>query len=376
MSGVQVFAYFLLFFTVANTLVTEKQILATIKFLLIGSIINSFLGVMQVLLGTIQPDMVIYFFFDSLIANFSLGSRGLERMGSLESLTIMRNSSLDGIGNIFRAFGWFGGPTIYGWFSTTLTIFAVGILAATPKSSSYLIKRTKQAVIWGSIAIFLSWTRSAWLTFIMGTIFVFMFRRASSTKLISKRWWTFGAALLIAFALLVFVGSVFPNSAIGQMILTSIGGANAASSNAGRLETAKFALEYFLTNPLQGVGFRNYAYIASHGTVVSSIRATEATAHNTYLELAVELGLIGVFAFIWLLTHLFVHARILVRQHTATKWHALGIAFSAVWVTYALICMFGGNIVDPKWMTCIWLLAGMQFAVIRVLKSHTNTVQV
>ncbi len=60
MSGVQVFAYFILFFTVSNALVTEKHILATIKFLLIGSIINSFLGVIQVLLGTIRPDMLFY----------------------------------------------------------------------------------------------------------------------------------------------------------------------------------------------------------------------------------------------------------------------------------------------------------------------------
>jgi O-antigen ligase len=177
----------------------------------------------------------------------------------------------------------------------------------------------------------------------------------------------FGFVAILALGLVILFGFLIPDSAVGRMILSAIGGEMAASSNAGRIKTARFALSYIQQNPLIGAGLGNYPNVASGGTVDSS-SATFMTAHNTYLELGVELGLPGLLAFVWLLITVFLGAQNLVEQPVGTYWHTLGVALIGVWLSFVVLFVFGGNVVHPKWMTYWWLLAGLQAAARRVLR--------
>jgi hypothetical protein len=372
--GVQVAAYYALFLLVVNVLHTEQRIRRTVNLLLIGATVSSLLGVAQGFIGFLAPQAIARVFFWGPLANLTLGRRGLQRLGAFGPQgpdILYRNYSLEGTGTLFRAFGLFEGPTVYGWFSAILAVLAAGFWLTSVRNSPRLARGARWATLLAIAAAFLSWTRSAWLAMVVGISLILAFRRAKSITLSSRHWWMFGFVALLALSLVILVGYLVPSSAIGRMILSAVGGEMAASSNAGRMRTARLALSYIRDNPIMGAGLGNYPNLASGGTVDSS-SATFMTAHNTYLELGVELGLPGLLAFVWLLITVFMGAQNLIRQPIGTYWHALGVALTGAWLSFIVMFMFGGNIVHPKWMTCWWLLAGLQASARRALRQPAH----
>ena len=366
-SAVQVTAYFLLFLSMTNLLRSSRQVIKSVRLLLWGLITSACLGIVQAIAGTLAAKQVIALFFASPLATFTLGLRGLQRIGDLEALTVLRSSSLAAAGDIFRGFGFFTGPTIYGWFMVTGVAFAAGIWLSAATDLPRLRGLARWCTLLTTVAVFVSWTRSAWIACLFALLFAFIFRRARSTGLVAKRWWRMAVLLLGLGGALVGVGLLLPNTAIGQMILTSSGLAD-ASSNRGRLGTMLFAFEWMTHHPFLGAGFRNYAYVASGGTLFASQVATEAAAHNTYLELGVELGVVGLGVFLWLLVALFQGARRLIRRPRYDFAHALGVATGATWLTFALLCLFAGSIVEPRWMPLLWLIASLQGAMLHFIQ--------
>lgn len=363
--GVQIAAYVILFFVSINVLNTQQHVYKVIYFLLIGTIISAIIGISQVWIGTKSPQTIVNLFFRSPFANLFLGSRNLLRLGDfgLQGPDILyRGNSLEGIGNLFRAFGLFEGPTIYGWFSATVAVFAIGFWLVKVNSAHELRRIAGLGAILGSAAVLLSWTRSAWLALIVGASFILVFRQAKMINRLTKRWILLTTFLIFALGTIILTGYLFPTSIFGRMVLSAIGGPEAVGSNNMRLTTARFALNYLLSHPVVGVGFGNYSYLVSGTTA-----ATALTAHNTFLELGVELGLPGLILFVWLLIVAFSGSNFLIRQPVGSLWHALGISLFGVWISYIVILMFGGNIIHPKWMTCWWLLLGLQVAARRVI---------
>lgn len=59
------------------------------------------------------------------------------------------------------------------------------------------------------------------------------------------------------------------------------------SGATGRLDAWKAAWDLFLSSPVVGVGFR------AHESIVESITGTESSAHNGYLALLAEIGIVG-----------------------------------------------------------------------------------
>lgn len=367
--GVQIAVYYITFILVANVIDTEQKSYQAVHFALLGLFLSSFLGVIQALFGFVSPEVIIQVFFSGPFAEVRLGSRALQRLGSFGPQgpgVLYRDFSLEGISRLFRAFGMFEGPVVYGFFSAYLAPFALAFRVVPVRHAPGLRRRGGWAACVTMAAVFLSWVRSAWLTVIFGLTFVLVFRRARKISLLSKRWIVWGLLVVVALSSLIMLACTLPESSVSRMILSAVGGKNAASSNAGRIATAAFAMDYIRHSPMLGVGFGNYPYAASGGRVDSSI-ATSITAHNTFLELGVELGLPGVLIFLWLLSVIFGGACELIQQPMGTYWHSLGVALAVSWVSYLIISMFGGNIVHPKWMTYWWLLAGLQAAARRAL---------
>ncbi len=368
--GIQMVAYATVFMVGSNVLGSERRIRRTVALALGGLSVSSLLGVAQSIVGSANPQIVVRIFYCGPLAELRLGSRALQRLGNygLEGpVTLYRDASLEGIGHLFRAFGMFEGPVAYGFFSAFLAAFSLGMWLVPFRTSSRLRRRAGLAACATMAAVLLCWVRSAWLAVLLGALFLLVFRRAPSVSPSSGRWLIWIFVSVCALSLLILAAYSIPDSAVGRMVLSAVGGSGAVSSNAGRVRTALWALDYVRRNPMWGAGFGNYPYVTSAGHLGASV-PTLATAHNTFLELAVELGLPGLIAYVWLLGVVMSGARELVEQPVGTYWHALGIALEAGWIAYGVISMFGGNIVHPKWMTCWWLMAGLQAAARRVLR--------
>jgi hypothetical protein len=72
------------------------------------------------------------------------------------------------------------------------------------------------------------------------------------------------------------------------------------TSNSGRKEIWKRGIGYFAERPLMGVGVLNYRVREGGGNAAKMIAGTQMTAHNTYVQILVELGLVGLIPFLGL----------------------------------------------------------------------------
>lgn len=368
--GVQVVAYFVVFIVVANVFDSESRIMRVIWLFLVGAIANALLGIGQALIGLYSPPLVVRLFLRGSVASLLLGIRGLQRLGDFGPEGpefFYRGTSIEGAGNLFRAFGTFEGPTMYGWFTTTLAVFAVGFFLTGFAQGERIKRIARRAAFFSVIAVFFSWTRSAWLGSLIGFTLIVTFRSASSVRLFTTRWSIFALATVTMLGLVITVGRIFPESPVGRVVLSAIGGEYGAGSNAGRIQTARFALSYFRQHPFAGVGFGNYPYFASGGAI-NSQTATLTTAHNTYLELGVELGVPGLVVYLAILFLALTRSLVLIRQPIGTLWHSLGVTMAGVWISFVVMLFFSGNIVTPRWMICWWFLAGLQVAATRLIR--------
>jgi len=376
--GVQIVAYYSIFLLAGTLLISERRIRWVIYMLICGAALSSLLGILQAAVGSLNPIPVVDIFYRGPLAKIILGSRTLQRIGDFGPTgpdILYRSRSIEGVGDIFRAFGMLEGPTIFGWFTATLAILMIGFYLIPVENDPGLSRKAGWGAFLGLVAVFLTWTRSAWLALVIGIAFIFAFRRAQNMSLLSKRWWWFGLLTTLLLGIILLIGYLTPDSSVGRMIVSAIGGPEASGSNAGRFQTALTAIDYLKDNPIKGIGFGNIGTLITTSGDVSDFSATFDTAHNTFLELGVELGLLGLLVFLWLQIEIFRGAILLIRQPNKTFLHALGVSLAGVWLTYLIIFMFGGNIVHPKWMTFWWLLAGLQAAARRVIRQSHQAFQ-
>ncbi len=106
-----------------------------------------------------------------------------------------------------------------------------------------------------------------------------------------------GALLLLAYA--IPGGYLARVQALGQFFQTQGTLRTADPSPRGRISENLAAWDMFRTHPLFGVGWNTYPYLFPFYSKEIGLAnvATEREAHNLYLEVAAETGIVGLFAF-------------------------------------------------------------------------------
>lgn len=362
--GGQFFLYICIYVATVNILDAKSKVIRALKYIIYGSLFTVFMSVIQLMLSLFSIGRVVDVFFETFIGELFIGSKGIERLGDSAALILNRGSNVAESSNLvlFRVFGPFEGPTIFGWYLLVIGLLVGGLYMVQFKKRRIGIHKYSNAALFLLITLCLvfTWTRSALLAFIIAFIFILIYRHKESVQVFTPKTvrfliWLITVPLLV-FGLLWLFQVPLPTEAITQFSFQSLGGSAVA-----RLLTILFALNYIVNHPLIGIGMGNYKY-AQPGADTDTSGASFASAHNTYLELGVELGLPGLIIFLMILYSFLKQAAVLVQASVGSFYHTLGIVFISIWIGFALVSFFGGNLVHPRFMTLLWILAGIQTA--------------
>ncbi len=184
-----------------------------------------------------------------------------------------------------RAFGFFPDPHTFSFFMGLCFFICLGYFAWE--------KKWKRKVLAGISTVFmflatvLSFSRGAYLGMLLGSLFFFIIL---AVKFFGKT----GKIAIVGVAL-AFLLSIFFQETI-QNRLTSVFNPK-EGSNTERIKNWKQAFEIVRNYPLSGIGLGNYTFYIDP----SSKERSSIYAHNTFLDIAAETGILNGLLFIFLI---------------------------------------------------------------------------
>ena len=302
------------------------------------------------------------------------------------------------LGRFYRAYGTYEQPNPFGGFMNLSALLALGALVGwlvyywqgskgarerRPKvvwsreenGSPLLFRSSAPLLLFGgvtavtTIALITSWSRGAWLGFAAGTavlIFYWPQKRRQGIVMLGL-----GAALLligIQFNLIPPSITERVTSFSQDLQFGDVRGVDINDTNYAVLERLahwQAALEMARDNVWLGVGFGNYEPAYANYALINW-PAPLGHAHNYYLNLLAETGIIGLAAYLFLWTAVFWQT---IRLLQRLQWPQRGIALGllAAWTALAV-----HHLVDKLYVNNIYIHLGVMLALLQLLDDKTK----
>ncbi len=286
------------------------------------------------------------------------------------------------LGRFYRAYGTYEQPNPFGGFMNLSALLALGALVGWliyywqgrkgsphhPITSSPLLLLAGATAV-TTTALIASWSRGAWLGFAAGTavlIFYWPQKRRQGIIMLGL-----GAALLligmqfhlIPASITERVTSFSQDLQFGDVRGVDINDTNYAVLE--RLAHWQAALDMARNNLWQGVGFGNYEPAYADYALINW-PAPLGHAHNYYLNLLAETGIIGLAAYLLLWTAVFWQTiRLLKRLDWPQRGIALGLL--AAWTALTV-----HHLVDKLYVNNIYVHLGVMLALLQLLDDETK----
>ncbi|MCF7875258.1 MAG: O-antigen ligase family protein [Candidatus Omnitrophica bacterium] len=248
-------------------------------------------------------------------------------------------------GSLRRLLTSFGVP-IYGTYFLYTLPFLIGFMIFHPSLKLKLISFVAAVPVF--TAFIFHGSRGVWLGLIIGFIITIILCS-------KKRGYLFGLSLLVV----VLIGSV--NFARERVMRSEN-----YSSVEVRFETAASAINIFKEYPIFGVGPGNY------GGLMQNYYPDEAEgarkhlhAHNTYLEVLAEMGILGLLSLLWILALFFRRGYRAIKKEPNAYNVSFMIMFLAVLVSEFFMSVILVGIAAP---VIFWLLLGAGTQVFKAKK--------
>lgn len=266
---IQVLKMYFGFLYIANNIKSRKEIQFVVVFLLLGLFLESVLGLAQ-------------YKFDRPLVPSILG--GPEKLGY-----IRLGSPLSRISGTWASYNDFA------WYLTFMM----------PISMSLLFSGIRRIYKWmcgltlvaGLGALICTLSRAGWASFVVAALIVVLLNFSRTKGKTGLNNFTASiAAILITVSIVVTVNPQFLNIVNRRTFSDDY---DAAQS---RIPQMQVALNIIKTNPLLGVGINNYTEVM-HEYDTTDIKLTSITrhqVHNIFLQIAAEMGIMGLAIFIWL----------------------------------------------------------------------------
>ncbi|WP_459938084.1 O-antigen ligase family protein [Desulfonatronum parangueonense] len=257
---------------------------------------------------------------------------------------------------MLRIGGFFENPNDFGLTMALLIPFAISFLF-----SSY--GKIVKIIIMGSICLFLlsvmySYSRNAFFALLLIlAIFPFVFFNKVYMKFL-----TFGVTIFC----LLFAFYFMPSGPKYRIYYRSIGVFEAESAqelDSGRTETNKAGIRIMFQNPIFGVGLGGFkdAYIdvalrSDDIDLVGSARSPQAAgAHNVFVQIGAQLGIVGLILYLLLVYFSYIEARRTARLFTAGGDKFLALLSSSIQV-FIVVAIFVGMFTQMFGAKIFWVV--------------------
>ncbi|EKE11566.1 MAG: O-antigen polymerase [uncultured bacterium] len=268
------FSVFPVYFVASQIIINKKRLLKFITVIVFGAAAASVVGIFQFFSQFVFGFKAVYSFW----ANFVV----LPFLGSSFGEAVLKNPSwlVNVSGKTYlRATSIFPDPHMFSFYLGLVLPLACGMFLYEKKRKAFFLA----AAIIIFLADIFTFSRGGYLGLFGGFIFISIF---FWNKIQKKYKITTGLFLIAAFLVMLVP------SPISQRFLSSFN--TKEGSNMGRILMWEKAIEVIADNPVLGVGIGNYPLEVS---AVSTYR-DPIYAHNTYLDIAAETGLLN--AIIWI----------------------------------------------------------------------------
>lgn len=266
------FSIFPLYFVASGVLGSRQKALKAIKYLLISGTAVAAIGILEFLGQFIFGLKSIY----ALWANFIIPPF----LGKSFSIAVLANPSwlVNISGSTYlRATSLFPDPHMFSFYLGLLAPLALGMFLKT-RRAGYLVSFFVLI-----IADILTFSRGGYLGIFMGILALFLL----SWKKISKGYRIATVILVIASFIILAIPGPISSRFFSSFDLKE-------GSNAGRIEMWTKAWEVVSDHPFLGVGIGNYPLEVK----ASADYREPIYAHNTYLDIAAEMGILA--ALFWM----------------------------------------------------------------------------
>ena len=267
---VQVIKMYLGFLYIANNIKTRKQVQIVVALLLLGLFLESLLALAQ-------------YKFDRPLVPSILG--GPEKVGYIRLGTPL--SRISGTWESYNDFA---------WYLTFMMPISVSLLFSRIKGIYKLICGLTLVV--GIAALLCTLSRAGWLSFVIATLMVVLFSFSKTKgKTGLSNFSTSVIAILIIVSIVVTVNPHFLNIVDRRVFTDDYGAARS------RIPLMQVAYSIIKAHPFLGVGINNYTEVMQDydTTDIGVTSITTYQVHNIFLQVAAEMGIIGLAVFLWLI---------------------------------------------------------------------------
>lgn len=280
------------------------------------------------------------------------GTLGIAAM--LGVLAVLERFGIYSIGPVIKLWSYgirvtatFKDPNVFGSFLICALGLSLPLLLQLRKWKPLLIALAGMGL--ALIALLLTFSRGAWVAFIVAFLVAFVLSRVP---------FTVKATLLVgsAFAVVVFF-AVYVDPLFIQKKILGVGDNRSALS---RVYMGIAALEIFRDHPM-GVGLGNYPLIFPYYRP-AFILPRLVQSHTAYLTVLVETGVFGLIGFMWLILRVGIRALVTTFRAADAQLQALSVGALAA-LTALLVQSLTYSFESSKFL---WLTFGLCLAVARM----------
>ncbi|MFH1202721.1 MAG: O-antigen ligase family protein [Candidatus Omnitrophota bacterium] len=201
--------------------------------------------------------------------------------------------------------------------------------------------------------LFLSFSRGAWLGFILGAIFIILFKE--------KR-----TAFILLFVILFFASIWF---LYPQDMKAGFGALFNFSDNGvkDRVVLNRIGISMFLENPLTGVGLGTFMFNFERLNNIIEYSWGPTYAHNCFLQMLAETGVLGLTSFMFVIFTLFIKSVELIKKHEDSVYKNLSVGLLGGLLAYLVHSAFDTHFYSLQIVMIFWLLLGLLMANLRYL---------
>ncbi len=262
-----------------------------------------------------------------------------------------------GRGFNLRAFGTFEDVISYSAYLGLILPF--GLL-------SFVVKQGKKifilmCVVLVLISLFLTFTRSAYLAFIIAMIAtVFLVK-----DILFHRKYLF---VLISFAA-ILMGIVVSNKQVHDTLVFRFD--KPVVEQFDRRVLWDCALKIIKAKPVTGVGLSNYD---SGIKKYCAVDAPVLPAHNQYLQIAAESGIIGLISYMFILLVAFRYSIYIYVHSRDPEFKLIGVSFVVLCSWYCVQSLFTNYLFGDKFSMMFWIMIGLIGSSYRVCRNMANVI--